>query len=120
MFPNTPVIIGGLADKWKAREWRLPARRDDAELGVCDGDARGDGVVGTESGPSSAMEGIEWDDAGIDLARMEAVFGGDEVCSACMRRLRFVKSALMIAFASYVCCTWSFWTSLACFVEQRT
>ena len=102
MFPNTPVVITGLADTWKAREWRLPVRRDDTEPVVRDGDARGDGLVGTESESSSSADVVEWGDAGIDLARMEAVFGGDEVSRACLRHLRFMKSALMTALSSCV------------------
>ena len=56
MFANSPVLISGLADSWKAREWvrsRLPE-------------------VGGEMGD-------RWVDTEIDLERMEALYGDSQV-----------------------------------------
>ena len=52
MFANSPVLISGLADSWKAREW-VRSRLNE---------------VGGEMGD-------RWVDTEIDLERMEALYG---------------------------------------------
>ena len=56
MFANSTVLISGLADSWKAREWvrsRIP---------------EGGGEMGDR-----------WVDTEIDLERMEALYGDSQV-----------------------------------------